>query len=117
MNGEMFGLFGLFGVGCGLYCLYGYYLLKFKHEIKKNILLPKDVNVYKCNDLEGYCKETQLPLLLLGITAILYGGSDLINTYVTPMDEVFMVMFVALIIVLFYFLARIRKCNKKYFGM
>ncbi len=26
-------IFGLFGIGCGLYCLYGYYLLKFKGEI------------------------------------------------------------------------------------
>ena len=43
-------IFGLFGLGCGLYCLYGYYLLKFKGEICSSILLPKDVNPKKCKD-------------------------------------------------------------------
>ena len=52
-------IFGLFGLGCGLYCLYGYYLLKFKGEICSSILLPKDVNPKKCKDFRGYCNEAQ----------------------------------------------------------
>ena len=72
-------IFGLFGLGCGLYCLYGYYLLKFKGEICSSILLPKDVNPKKCKDFRGYCNEAQWPLLILGVIGTLYGAVDLYN--------------------------------------
>ena len=61
----MEGVFGVIGLGLGLYCLYGCYMLRFKHEINRTILLPKNVNIKKCKDLDGYCKEALPPLLIL----------------------------------------------------
>lgn len=113
----MDGIFGVFGVGCGLYCLYGYYMLRFKQEINTTILLPKDVNVKKCKDYKGYCREAQSPLLLLGVVATLYGASDLINTYVASIDMVFGIMLALLAAALVYYVVRIRKINQKYFGI
>lgn len=110
-------IFGLFGVGCGLYCLYGYYLLKFKGEICSTILLPKDVSPKKCKDFRGYCNEAQWPLLILGVIATLYGAVDLYNVYVGGMDTLFLVMMALLFVALVFYVIRIRKINQKYFGL
>lgn len=111
------GIFGIIALGCGVYCLYGYYMLKTRHEIKNSILLPKDVNVKKCKDLEGYCREAGKPLLALGIVTSLYGFSDLYNTYVGGADIVFLVMMALMFIMLVIFVIQVRKYNKKYFGI
>lgn len=113
----MNGIFGIFALGCGIYCLYGYYMLKFKKEINKSILLPKDVDVKKCKDLEGYCREAQYPILILGVVTVLYGASDIYNGYVGGADTFFFVMLVLLFAALVLFVVLIRKCNKKYFGV
>ena len=42
------GFFGAIALGAGIYCLYGYYMLKVKKEIVKTILLPKSVNEKSC---------------------------------------------------------------------
>ncbi|QDW73696.1 hypothetical protein FND36_06395 [Lachnospiraceae bacterium KGMB03038] len=113
----MEGLFGIVGVGCGLYCLYGYYLLKFKGEISTSILLPKDVNPKKCKDFKGYCKEVQWPLLILGIIATLYGAVDLYNVYIGGADQLFLIMMILLFAALVIYVIMIRKINQKYFGI
>lgn len=111
------GIFGLFALGCGLYCLYGYYMVKFKNEINRTILLPKDVDVKKCRDYRGYCKEAQFPLLLLGVMTSLYGAVDLFNTYVGGADQLFMVMLVLMVVTLVIYVIQVRKINRKYFGV
>ena len=115
MNLE--GIFGILAIGCGIYCLYGYFMMKTKKEVNRTILLPKDVNIKKCKDLDGYCKETSLPLLLLGVVTTLYGVSDLYNTYVGGADKLFIAMLVIFFATLVLFIVRVRKCNRKYFGI
>lgn len=111
------GLLGLIAVACGLYCLYGYYMARFKGEIVATIVLPKDVDVRKCKDYEGYCKDIQLPLLILGVIVLLYGGTDLYNTYVGGAAALFIIMLVLMLAALVFFAMQIRKYNKKYFGI
>lgn len=111
------GIFGIFGVGCGIYCLYGYYMLKFKGEIMQSLFLPKDTNMNKCKDLQGYCKEAQIPALVLGIVVLIYGAVDLYNTYVHGVSGVLAVTIVFVFAALVFFCLRIKKINKKYFGI
>ena len=47
MNG-MEGIFGIIGIGAGLYSLYAWFQLKFKGIINTSILVPKDTNIKKC---------------------------------------------------------------------
>ena len=110
---EMF--FGIFAAGCGIYCLYGYYLARFKKQAAARILLPKDVDVKNCKDLEGYCRETSRPLLILGIVTTLYGASDIYNTKAGGAGTLFLVMMCALFITVIVFVMKVRKINKKYF--
>ena len=59
MNG-MEGIFGIIGIGAGLYSLYAWFQLKFKGIINTSILVPKDTNIKKCKDKEAYrAKETE----------------------------------------------------------
>lgn len=111
------GIFGIIGVGCGLYCLYGFYMLRFKGEIVQSLFLPKDVNAKKCSDLKGYCSAAQVPVLVLGMVVLAYGAVDLCNTYVRDVTEVLAVMIVLVFVSLIFFALRIKKINKKYFGL
>lgn len=115
MSNEIDVLFGLFALGCGLYCFYAFYMLKCKHEIKAAVLLPKGGNAKKCKDYEGYCQEAQKPLLLLSIVVTLYGGIDLYNTCVGGAKTLFLIMVIALLPTLVIYSVSIKKLNEKYF--
>lgn len=111
------GILGFLILGCGLYCLYAFFMLRFKKEINRTILLPKDTDIKKCKDLEGYCKEAQAPVLLLGVVTTLYGCVDVYNTIVGKIGTLFMIMFAAVIPVLLIYAVMIKKINRKYFGL
>lgn len=111
------GIFGLIGVGCGCYCLYGYYMLKFKGEIIPSLFLSKDANTKKCKDYKGYCSEAQTPALILGLVVLIYGAVDLYNVYVHDAGGLLGGMIVLVFAALFFFAVRIKKINKKYFDI
>lgn len=108
-------IFGIFSLGCGLYALYSYYLLKFKKEINGSMLLPKGVDVRNCKDIKGYCVDAQKPLLPLGIVVTLCGAVDLFNTYFGGVDVLFFFMMGAVLVVVVFYSIRIKKINQKYF--
>ena len=81
MNG-MEGIFGIIGIGAGLYSLYAWFQLKFKGIINTSILVPKDTNIKKCKDKEAFRAAAGPKLLVLAVVLILYGAEDLYNTYV-----------------------------------
>ena len=108
-------IFGIFVTVCGIYCLYGYYLAKVKKEIAKSILLPKDVDAKDCKDLEGYCREVRLPLLVLGTAAAVQGPIDIYQASAGGAGRLSWVMFAILAVALIWFAVTIRKTNKKYF--
>ena len=86
MNG-MEGIFGIIGIGAGLYSLYAWFQLKFKGIINTSILVPKDTNIKKCKDKEAYRAAAGPKLLVLAVVLILYGAEDLYNTYVMGIKE------------------------------
>lgn len=115
--GSMISIIGLITLGCGLYCLYGAYLMHSKGEIKQALVLSQDININACKDPRGYCREAQLPLFILGIVVTVYSVVDLYNTSAGGMDTLYWVMFVLAAVALVYYIIRIRACNKKYFGV
>lgn len=112
------GIFGLIGVGCGLYCLYGYYMLKFKGEIIQSLFLPKNTDMNKCRDFKGYSSEAQIPALILGIIVLIYGAVDLYNTYVQGVAAGLLVaMLILVFAAIIFFSVRIKQINRKYFDI
>ena len=97
MNG-MEGIFGIIGIGAGLYSLYAWFQLKFKGIINTSILVPKDTNIKKCKDKEAYRAAAGPKLLVLAVVLILYGAEDLYNTYVQSTGKLFWVMLVLVLV-------------------
>lgn len=114
MNG-MEGIFGIIGIGAGLYSMYAWFQLKFKGIINTSILVPKDTNIKKCKDKEAYRAAAGPKLLVLAVVLILYGAEDLYNTYVQSTGKLFWVMLVLVLAVLVWFAWTVKKLNAKYF--
>lgn len=110
-------LFGVISIGCGLYCLYAYYLMKVKGEITASLLLPKDVDVKKCKDYRGYCAEAQKPILMIAITTLIYGCVDLFCSSIEGANMLIMVMIAVVLLVLVVYSVWTRKINMKYFDL
>ena len=88
MNG-MEGIFGIIGIGAGLYSLYAWFQLKFKGIINTSILVPKDTNIKKCKDKEAYRAAAGPKLLALAVVLILYGAEDLCDTFKTHTENLY----------------------------
>lgn len=110
-------LFAIIGIGAGLYCLYAYIMMKNKNEINKNVLLPKGVDANKCKDTKAYIKAVSLPLLVLAIVLIVYGGIEVINEYFFKVGNVLFAALCVVAVVLIWFAAVTKNANKKYFGI
>ena len=114
--GSMISIIGLITLGCGLYCLYGAWIMRTKGEIKQALVLSQDINLKSCKDTKGYCKEAKVLLFILGAVVTVYSIVDLYNTSAGGMDTLYWVMFILAAVALIYYILRIRACNKKYFG-
>lgn len=114
MNG-MEGIFGIIGIGAGLYSLYAWFQLKFKGIINTSILVPKDTNIKKCKDKEAYRAAAGPKLLVLAVVLILYGAEDLYNTYVQSTGKLFWVMLVLVLAVLVWFAWTVKKLMQSIF--
>ena len=51
-NNSLFSFMDILIAGCGIYLMYCWYLLQFKGEVKKGVLLP-DKSTAHCKDLDG----------------------------------------------------------------
>lgn len=96
-------------VGAGFYVFYACYLMKKTGEIKKEILMSKEVNLKKCKDIEGYKSFIFPKLLIFGIACMLEGIAGLVNTYVQPIGAIYYVVMVLFFVVLVWYTMQSRK--------
>ena len=76
---SMFVLFDMLLLGLGVYLLYAWYLLKFKGEVKENILLVKEYPFKKCKDKNGYFAYTAPRLFVFALICSVAGAIGLAN--------------------------------------
>lgn len=102
-------------VGAGVYMLYAWFLLRTKGEIKRDVLMSKDVNLKKCKDLEGYKAFIAPKMLIFAVGALLYGGAGLVNSYVTTLPSmVYNVLMTLFMLDLIWFALMARKGTEKF---
>lgn len=113
--GNMGGIFGVLGVGCAIYIFYALYKLKSTGDITSSVLLPKDIDPKKCKDKAAYIKAVTPKMIALGISTLIYGLTDLCETYVMPVGKFFWVVLVIVFVILIWFATSVSKLNKTYF--
>lgn len=102
-------------VGAGGYMLYAWFLMTKKGEIKKEVLMNKEVNLKKCKDLEGYKSFMAPKMLVFAIGSLLYGAAGLINSYVTPVPSIaYNVLMVAFLVVLLWYAFTTKKATERF---
>ena len=108
-------VFGVIGLGCGIYVFYACFQLKVKGLVNTSILLPKSIDPDKCRDKVGYIKEVFPKMLLFGTVITAYGVIELVNTYVVEVGALLAVFMILPFAVLIWFGVTISRLNKKYF--
>ena len=101
--------------GCGLYILYGYFLMVKKNELKEGILLPANMEQKKCKDLEAYKRYIGPRTLFLGISALISGGAGLYEDYLGKLPQaVYLGSLILFFAALVFFMVSVRKAVKNY---
>ena len=113
---NIFDFISLMFLGCGLYCLYGWYKMKISGEINEVLLLGKHANAGKCKDKKAYLSKVMPAVLIFGIVTTIYGGVDALNLFVfdrdptvTIIDNILMGIFGITFIWYIIYTSRLRK--------
>ncbi len=102
-------------LGAGFYMLYAWILMKKKGEIKQEVLMSKDIDLKKCKDLEGYKAYIAPKMLIFAVSAMLYGGAGLVNSYVTALPViVYNILMITFLVILIWFALMTRKGMEKF---
>lgn len=108
-------IFGFIIVVCGLYCLYACYMMKKTGEINKTILMSKGMEGQQCKDTKAYIREVVPLVTVLGIGALVYGGADLFNYYVTPLGYINIIIMGLFFVLLVWIGYKLTQLRKKYY--
>ena len=112
---NMWSIMDIIFAGAGLYVVYAWYLLKKTGEIKREILMNKDVNLRKCKNLEGYKTFIAPRMLLFGLASVALGLVGLINTYVVSLPAaVYVGCMVLFMVVLIWFTMQSKKALRMF---
>jgi len=108
-------IFGIIILACGVYCLYACMTMKKTGEINKTILMSKGMEGQQCKDTKAYIEEAIPKVFILGISAIVYGGADLINYHMLSLGYFNLVIMALFFIVLIWVGYGLTKLRKKYY--
>ena len=81
MTGSFYSLIDLMITIAGAYVVVQYIIVVKTRKLIPSMLLPKEIDVNKCNDTEGYIKFIGLRQLLFGLSAFGCGVLGLIQDY------------------------------------
>lgn len=76
---EFYVLMDIIIIIFGGYIIYQYVLMKKDGTIKASMLLPKDLNVKRCKDVQGYIQFIGPKQLAFGVTALICGVIGLVQ--------------------------------------
>ena len=112
---NIFGVFSLLFLSCGLYGLYAFFKMKKDGHINETLLLGRNFVESQCKDKDEFIRKSSPAVLIFAIAGIGYGVIDLIHYYVKPMATVDNIAMAAFLIVIIGFMAYTSKLRKEYF--
>ncbi len=117
MGNDLYALMDLLITVAGLYVVYQYVVMITSRKIKKSQLLPKDIDVTKCTDPEGYIRDIGLKQLGFGVSASACGIFALIQDfYGTISMTVSMILTVIFLVFTVLYGFGMKKAMEKYWG-
>lgn len=118
MDMTMFNaLLDLMVAGAGAYVVYQYIDMVRTRKLKPNMLLPKDLNLKKCSDVEGYIKFIGMKQLVFGLVAFLCGVIGLIEDYTHKLGIVpYMAAIVVFLASVVWYTVNMKKALKMFWG-
>lgn len=111
----IFGIIGIFALGCGVYCIYAYVNMRKTGQINATLLLGKDQSEKSCRNKVGFMKKACPAVLVLGVLTIIFGVIDTVHNFVIPLGTVDVVAVWAFVAVLIGYMVYINKLKKDYF--
>ena len=112
---NIFGVFSLLFLSCGLYGLYAFVSMKKSGHINETLLLGKNFVESQCKDKDEFIRKSLPAVLVFAIAGIAYGVIDLVHYYVKPMATVDNIAMAIFLIVIIGFMAYTSKLRKEYF--
>ena len=106
---SMFGFMDIIVMACGVYGLYSWYMLVYKHEIKKTFLIGGDTTPEQCNDIEGFASYMGTKLLVLDIAMLVFGGLSAYNSYIGDVGPVIWVGLIGFLAIIVWYCVFLRK--------
>lgn len=83
---------------CGIYVIAQYVFMVRTHELRQNMMLPKELAVKRCKNVDGYIKAIGTKQLIFGIAAVVCGiinlAQDLLGLYNIYVSLASMLVFV-----------------------
>ncbi|MCD8338323.1 MAG: hypothetical protein LUD18_13855 [Lachnospiraceae bacterium] len=99
-DNVFFIMIDIFVTICGIYVIAQYIFMVTTHELRKNMMLPKELPIERCKDQQGYIKAMGTKQLLFGVAATVCGlislMQDLLGSYNVYVSMAAMVIFVVL---------------------
>ncbi len=68
-----------FVTACGIYIIAQYLFMIRTRELRQNMLIPKEISVKHCKDVEGYIKTMGTKQLIFGLAATICGAISLVQ--------------------------------------
>ncbi|MCD7882593.1 MAG: hypothetical protein LUI87_02625 [Lachnospiraceae bacterium] len=90
----------LFIIGCGIYIIAQYIFMARTHELRQNMMLPKELPIARCKDVKGYIHDVGKKQLVFGIASTVCGvislAQDLVGNVNIYISMTAMVVFIVL---------------------
>lgn len=112
---QIWSLFGIFMIGCGLYGFYAYFSMKKGGPINKILILGDGFPEEKCKDKEELRAKSLPALLLFAITTTVYGVCDFVHCTVMNLGFIHSIVMMLFFIVLLWFMVYTTKLKKELF--
>ena len=80
-SSSVYILMDLLIAGCGVYVIYNYIAMYVSKSIKPSVLFPKDLNVSKCRDVQGFIQYIGIKQVAFGLASLVSGGLGLYQDY------------------------------------
>lgn len=110
-------LLDLMVTGAGVYVIYLYIDMVKSRRLKQNMLLPKDLNLKKCSDVEGYINFMGTKQLIFGLVALLCGVIGLIEDYTHTLGmAVYLAAIGVFLITVVWYTVSMKKALKLFWG-